>query len=298
MGNIENIEISYKNTLGDEIKFDRFGIFYLVAYEGFGSPENEIKSQSIYGQAGQRKQTSQLSYRDMAIKIAVKAESFKELKEKERKVINILNSQLAGTITIKIKDNLYSIDAEPLNGYNSDRNGKEPAATATLHFRALDPRWHDENVLNKSIVLGSNKKRLKFPLSIKPDFVFGELVSGEIVEIINNGDFSVGFELTILCNATTTNPKILNILTREYFQWVGTFEAGTVLYLSTVFGNKKTWYKEIGDISTTNAMSLRDLSSTFFALDNQKPNNIILEADSGQESMKADLSFVPLIIGV
>ena len=37
---LPNVEISYKNTLGVEIKLDRFGPFYLTSYEGFGSPEN------------------------------------------------------------------------------------------------------------------------------------------------------------------------------------------------------------------------------------------------------------------
>ena len=52
MAKLPNVEISYKNTLDQEIKMDRFGPFYLTSYEGFGSPENEINSQKIFGKSG------------------------------------------------------------------------------------------------------------------------------------------------------------------------------------------------------------------------------------------------------
>ncbi|MCT1181756.1 phage tail family protein [Lactococcus lactis] len=298
MAIIPNVEISYKNTLGVEIKLDRFGPFYLTSYEGFGSPENEISSQKIFGKSGQRKTSSSLSYRDMTVGIAIKEETYEDLKNKEHQVMAIINPSLAGTLFIRIGENLYSIDVEPLKGYEGSKDSSVSTSESSIHFRALDPEWRDENVRNKSIPLSSNDNKLKFPLSITTDFVFATIAPGQIVKIVNKGDFPVGFELNMLCNAVVKNPRIYNVITQEYFGWTGSFDAGTTIYLSTIHGQKKTWYQDDTDPESTNSMGIRMSGSSFFSLDNIEPNNLVVQADEGQENILATISFTPLIIGV
>lgn len=298
MAQLPNVEISYKNTLGQEIKMDRFGPFYLTSYEGFGSPENEISSQKIFGKSGQRKTSSSLTYRDMSVGLAIKEESFEELKDKEHQVMAIINPELAGTLFIRISDNLYSIDAEAIKGYEGSKDSSSSTSESTMQFRALDPEWRDENVRNKSIPLSTNDNKLKFPLAITPDFAFATIAPGQIVKIINKGDFIVGFELNIHCNAEVTNPRIYNVITQEFFGWTGTFDAGTTIFLSTIHGKKKTWYQDDTDPESTNAMGIRMAGSSFFGLDNIEPNNLVVQADNGEENILATISFTPLVIGV
>lgn len=45
-------------------------------------------------------------------------------------------------------------------------------------------------------------------------------------------------------------------------------------------------------------MGIRTPGSTFFTLDNIESNNLVVQADKGQESILATISFTPLIIGV
>lgn len=298
MAKLPNVEISYKNTLDQEIKMDRFGPFYLTSYEGFGSPENEISSQKIFGKSGQRKTSSSLAYRDMSVGLAIKEESFESLKDKEHQVMAIINPELAGTLFIRIDDNLYSIDAEAIKGYEGSKDSSASTSSSIMQFRALDPEWRDENVRNKSIPLSTNDNKLKFPLSITPDFAFATISPGQIVKILNKGDFVVGFELNIQCNAEVTNPRIYNVVTQEFFGWTGTFDAGTVIYLSTIHGKKKTWYQDDTDPEATNAMGTRMAGSSFFGLDNIEANNLVVQADIGEENILATISFTPLIIGV
>ena len=298
MTTLPNVEISYKNTLGVELKLDRFGPFYLTSYEGFGSPENEISSQKIFGKSGQRKTSSSLSYRDMTVGIAIKEETYEALKDKEHQVMAIINPELAGTLYIRIGENLYSIDVEPLKGYEGSKYSSTSTSESSIQFRALDPEWRDENVRNKSIPLSSFDDKLKFPLSIKTDFAFATIAPGHIVKILNKGDFEVGFELNILCNAVVKNPRIYNVVTQEYFGCTGTIDAGTTVFLSTVNGEKKTWHQDDTDPKSTNAMGIRTPGSTFFTLDNIESNNLVVQADKGQESILATISFTPLIIGV
>lgn len=265
MAELPNVIITYRNILGVEVKMDRYGPFYLQSYEGFGSPENEVSSQKIFGKTGQRKTSSSLSYRDLTIGLAIKGDDYADLKEKEHQIMNILVPDLAGTIYIRINDNLYSIDAEPIKGYEANEaSSSSNASTSKLQFRSLDPEWRDENVRNKSIILSSTDNKMKFPLSITTDYAFATIVPGQIIKISNKGDFAVGFELKMKCTSQVVNPKILNVLTQEFFGWNGTFAAGTSLFLSTIHGEKKTWYQGENDTSTTNAMSIRQSGSTFF----------------------------------
>ncbi|QDK71454.1 phage tail domain-containing protein [Lactococcus protaetiae] len=298
MASLPNVEISYKNTLNQEIKMDRFGPFYLQSYEGFGSPDNEINSQKIFGRTGQRKTSSSLTYRDMTIGLAIKEATYESLKSKEHQVMAIINPELAGTLFIRVSENLYSIDAELLKGYEGSKDSSSSTSSSTLQFRALDPEWRDENVRNKSIPLSSNDNKMKFPLAITTDFAFATIAPGQIVKILNKGDFAVGFELTIQCNAEVKNPRIYNVITQEFFGWNGTFDAGTVIFLSTIHGEKKTWYQDDTDPEATNAMGIRMSGSSFFALDNIEPNNLVIQADVGEENILATISYTPLVIGV
>lgn len=299
MTDLATVEVIYRNNLGEEVEFDRFGPLYLQSYEGFGSPENEISSQKIFGKSGQRKTSSSLSYRDLTLKVAVKGESYDDLKGKEHEIMQVLNPDKAGTVLIRLADNLYSIDCEILKGYEANESGSgSSASTSTLQFRALDPEWRDENARNRAIILSSSERKMKFPLSIHTDFVFGTIVPGQILALQNKGDFAVGFELSIRCMATVTNPKILNVLTQEYFEWEGTFAGDTNLFLSTVHGAKKTWYQNDDDTEQINAMSMRKLGSTFFKLDNLVDNNLVVQAESGTEHLISTITFTPLLIGV
>lgn len=118
----------------------------------------------------------------MSVGLAIKEESFESLKDKEHQVMAIINPELAGTLFIRIDKNLYSIDAEAIKGYEGSKDSSASTSSSIMQFRALDPEWRDENVRNKSIPLSTNDNKLKFPLSITPDFAFATISPGQIVK--------------------------------------------------------------------------------------------------------------------
>jgi len=295
---LPNVKIIYRNVLEDEINFDRFGPIFLTNYSGFGSPENEVSSQKLFGVPGQRKTSSSRTYRDMTIGVAIKESSFEELKSQEHKIMAVINPELAGTILININDNLYSIDVEVLKGYESNSATGASSSSATLQFRALDPDWRDENQSNKAIVLTGTKKKMKFPLAITSGFAFATIKPGEIVTVENKGDFAVGFEMKLKINAPVVNPRIYNVLTQEYFGWNMSLNAGDEIYLSTVRLKKRTWLTDDVNPEPTNIMGKRIPGSSFFVLDNLSANNLVIQADTGIDNILGTLLFTQLIIGV
>jgi hypothetical protein len=292
----ENVEFIYQNSQGQQILMGRFAPFYVLDYEGFGSPQNSITSQQIVGMSGERKTNSHVTYRDLSFDLRVFGNSFEDLKTKEHYIMQVMNPQLAGTMYIMINENVYSIDCEPLTGYEPGQERSGFTSKATVQFRALSPMFKDKSNANQLIYLSSVNKLLEFPLNIIPNFEFATMIPGQITTINNDGDFPVGFELEIDCIGQVTNPKLYNVDTTEFFGWDGTFELGTIFYLSTVDFAKKTWVSTDG-VSEANAMGIR-MSDSIFLKASIGTNDFVMQADDGAENLQAKLSFTPMKIGV
>lgn len=280
------LSVTYTNSKGDSIIFGSFAPFRLLDYTGFGSVENDITSEKVYGLDGEQEISSTLAVREIELTVLVQPHGFVEQRTLVRNLMRIMNPKLPGTLTYQVLDSQYVIDVKIVKGF-------DPSYTkGVIQFKALSPFWRDVSNLHQTISLGESSNMFKFPLQIIPDFVFAKVVAGNITTIENLGEAAIGFETSITCTGIVINPKLINVYTEEFFGFNAEFGIGDTIYINTNRGEKQALYN--GD----NAMKLRIAGSTFLQLDNEVTNYFILQAASGVENMRAEIKYEPLVNGV
>lgn len=280
------VQITYTNIRGDSLILGKFPPFRLLNYSGFGSLENEIKSEKLHATDGERKMSSSLEVREIELEILLQGKNFEEERILRKTLMSTMNPKLTGTIEYKVLNETYEVDVEIVKGF-------DPAYKKSIvQFKALDPFWRDMSSLEHSVPLGRTLNLFSFPLEIIPDFEFASIESGNVVEVHNSGHAPVGFELFVECTGEVVNPSLLNIYTEQHFTFKHTFEIGDKIYINTKRGQKKVL------VNDENGMSLRKLPATFLQLDNETTNYLILQADDGVENMTAEIRFYPVLTGV
>ena len=175
----------------------------------------------------------------------------------------------------------------------SDGGSYDKPFSVTL--KALDPYFTDKSEIDAEIPMARIEPMFEFPLNITNNFEFAKLIAGDVIEIQNNGDVSVGAVFTINANGPLVNPRIYNVITQQYFALKGTFMTGTILRISTVRGKKKVEQND-GD-GWFNIMTKRKVESKFLKID-RGINYLQLQADSGVKFTTSYIKFEPKILGV
>ncbi len=288
--------VKYTNIEGAEVTFSHRRPFILQDVEGFGGVENEISAQRQYNRPGASMVYQSLNVRNIVLRGVILAESDEDLDMYRRELSKAMNPELAGTLTYTSADEkTYEIDVQVEFAPDLDNKLEGVKIPFVISLQGLDVYWRDVSFYDSLIPLSQKVNLFKFPLQIVEEFRFATIKSGEIVELQNDGDTEVGGVFTIKLFSDTVNPKIYNVITQEYFGFVGTYSVGTVLTISTVRGNKYVRKNVMG--VETNAMSERDPSSTFLQI-RKGSNYFQVQADNGIEGTVVDLKFTPLVIGV
>ena len=288
--------VKYKNTEGTEIVFSNQAPFILQNVEGFGGVSNEIHSQRQFNRPGEQFISQSLEVRNIVLEGLILAKTDEDLDVYRRELVKAFNPMLAGTIIYRNdSEKEYEIDVVVDFAPNLDNQLIGTRIPFQIQLKALDVFWRDVSYYDSLIPLSQKVNLFKFPLQIVEDFQFAAIKSGEIIELQNDGDADVGAIFTIKFFADVVNPRIYNVITQEYFGFVGTYGIGTTLTISTVRGNKFV-VKDIYGVET-NAMSERSLSSTFLQV-RKGSNYFQVQADSRVNATIADLKFTPLVLGV
>lgn len=289
------MQIIYRNTEGGEVVFGQQPPFLITSLKGFGAVENEITTQKQYGLDGEFLVHQRATSRDLEIDGEIQTQNSADMLEKRIQLNGVLNPKLAGTLLYQKNGRTFEIDVLVLHAPILDEASSNLSQKFSLEFKAIDPYWMDKSEQDRLIHLSSVSPKFKFPLQIIKNFIFSGISAGDITEISNKGDVVVGMSIELKINGAVTNPKVLNVITQEYFGFSGTYQAGTVLNIVTTRGKKEVT-KTIGDV-ITNAMSERMKDSSFLQL--QKGSNFFMvQADAGAENMVGSVSFSPLIVGV
>ena len=288
--------VKYRNTEGAEIVFSNQPPFILQNVEGFGGVSNEIHSQRQFNRPGEQFISQSLEARNIVLEGLILAKSDEDLDVYRRELVKAFNPMLAGTIIYRNdSEKEYEIDVVVDFAPNLDNQLIGTRIPFQIQLKALDVFWRDVSYYDSLIPLSQKVNLFKFPLQIVEDFQFAAIKSGEIIELQNDGDADVGAIFTIKFFADVVNPRIYNVITQEYFGFVGTYGIGTTLTISTVRGNKFVVKDIYG--AETNAMSERSLGSTFLQV-RKGSNYFQVQADSGVNATIADLKFTPLVLGV
>ncbi|WP_373705866.1 phage tail family protein [Jeotgalibaca porci] len=289
-------KIIYTNADKEVVQLSVDPPFLLQSKEGFSSVDNEITSDSVYGQDGKQYIDAKLSVRNLFITGMLLGENKESYFELRRSLIKAFNPKLAGTLTYTNNFGTYQIDVMPeLAPSFNESDGGSYYKAFDISLQALDPYWTDKSEIDAEIPMARIEPMLTFPLEITPDFEFAQLIAGDVIEIHNNGDVAVGAVFTINVGGPLVNPRLYNVLTQEYFALNGTFVTGTKLRISTLRGKKRVeqddgsgWY---------NIMTKRKVESKFLQLE-KGINYLQLQADSGVAFTTSYIRFEPKILGV
>lgn len=290
------LKIKYKNNTDNEIVLQRDPPFILKTIEGVDALFNTITSVSNYNQDGETKISDRYESRDIIVHGHLIADSAEDKALLRRELIQVFNRDFAGTLFYEIYDKSYSIDVEVVQAPTfAEEEQQYKYIPFQIMLKALDPYWLDTSYYNSLIPLSRIVNLFEFPLHITDEFEFATIVSGDIVEIKNEGDADVGAVFFMEFIGAVKNPRIYNVLTQEFFGFKGDYGPTDKFELSTEQGNK--YAKKITSGVETNAMSDRIIGSMFLTL-KKGTNYLQIQADEGVSSTLVNVKFSPRVIGV
>lgn len=287
--------IIYKNTEGKEAVFSDKRPLYLGDIEGFDALENDLSTTINFGQDGATLTNQRYGVRDLTIEGTIAGQSDEEVQNLKRELIRIFNRNLAGTLYYQRNGKEYMIDVCVERAPKFTPLNVNFAEAFMIQLVALDPYFMDTTFYDNLIPLTRVVNAFEFPLNIIDNFEFAKIVTGDITEVVNDGDIEVGAVFYLDTMGDVVNPKIYDVLKQEYFGFQGAYPKGTKFEISTV-RNKKYVKKIVGGVET-NAMPERMKDSAFLTFSKGK-NYFQVQADAGLESVIVNLKFRPLVIGV
>lgn len=124
-----------------------------------------------------------------------------------------------------------------------------------------DPFFKDEYATEKIIAVWEGGVKFPFKLDIKfKQKTEDEEKKGAILKVNGHIDTPVEIEF----EGPAKNPCITNVTTKEFIRVKRDIQEGEILYINTVYGNKKVRIR--GKEEDKNAFNYIDLKSTFFSL--------------------------------
>lgn len=288
-------KITYLNSEGEELVFWDKPPFYYEKKEGFDSVGTSINTFRNHNQDGETLLSKNLEVRNPSIEGTVIGEDLAEFYNLRKKMISVLNHNLAGTLIYENDIGRYEIDVIPEIVTFVEHEFEVRTQDYRITWLALDPYWRDSTFYDALIPLSTVIGNLEFPLFITNEFEFATIKSGDIIEIKNNGDVEVGAVFYMRFVGSVQNPRIYNVLTQEFFGFKGTFTPDTEFKISTIKGSKEIIKSHIG--ISSNAMPDRMEGSSFLTL-KKGTNYLQVQAEIGTNATLVDVSFKPLVLGV
>jgi len=137
-----------------------------------------------------------------------------------------------------------------------------------------------------------------FPMSIPIDvgIVFGYIPAIDLENLVNYGDVSAGFLVTITVMAGgSTKPRVTNSTTGKFIELDATFLEDDIIKVSTVAGNKYLSLTRAG--VTTNIFNLLTRASNLFELVSGL-NALTVTAELGSSNLGIEVTYSPRFLEV
>ena len=157
------------------------------------------------------------------------------------------------------------------------------------------PLFTDEN---ETVVSASyTEPKFMFPLVIPADtgMLFGVRQPSLIAEILNEGDFPVGYIIEFRAYGTVTNPILTDIGTQQFIEINKTMESGEIITVDTRQGYRQV----IGRVNEveSNYFRYRNFDSSWLTLQ-QGINSLRYNAESGITALEVYIRFSPAYLEV
>lgn len=167
---------------------------------------------------------------------------------------------------------------------------KEQFSKFQFSVLAAYPYWQKDG--SASETLSGVHKMFKFPWKICEEYRFGEVVSAQFINIVNDGQVPIPYTVTFTAIDDVDTPKLIEAATNEYLLLNKTMVAGEKVVVEIT--HERTYVNSSVDGECRGAL---DLGSSFFRL--KVGDNVIKpEAASGKENLNVQIDYAVEVVGI
>lgn len=286
-------KLIYKNLKGQELMLSKSRPFLLESIDNYsnintsiGYSDNTLDGVSI--------DNVNIKEKILPITGAIIAKSKEDLDKKRAYLSSLFNPKFESTLiytnnafTRKICGIVQDLSFQPSIGFMQK---------FLVQILCPSPFWEDLYPKKEEVALWQGD--FEFELEVPEDVgvEMGHRVSNLICNVCNSGDVPCGMKIQFRALATTSNPSLFNVNTREFIKINQTLETGDVLEISTEFSNKRIELIKSNGIRT-NVFNWIDLDSEFLQLD-VGDNIFRYDAETGLDNLELSIYYTPLYLGV
>lgn len=286
-------KLIYKNIKGQELMLSKSRPFLLESIDNYsnintsiGYSDNTLDGVSI--------DNVNIKEKILPITGAIIAKSKEDLDKKRAYLSSLFNPKFESTL-------IYTNNAftRKISGVVQDLSFQAPVAFMQkflVQILCPSPFWEDLYPKKEEVALWQGD--FEFELEIPEDvgIEMGHRVSNLICNVCNSGDVPCGMKIQFRALATTSNPSLFNVNTREFIKINQTLETGDVLEINTEFANKRIELIKSNGIRN-NVFNWIDLDSEFLQLD-VGDNIFRYDAETGLDNLELSIYYTPLYLGV
>lgn len=300
---VDEIILRNKRT-GEEIKIDKTGDTGFVLSEiDWGTAEINNESYRIPFQVGETLSSTVVGTRVPTITGYVVSNSMPTLGAKWNDYINnqkqeIINLKNVFNHFISIYDTyqiiagdiyIEGIPSEPVRYSNQEDENNEVLCLFELEFNCYDPLFRKINIIDENFIEVVDRFRLPFTVPVDPGntLIFGEYSRVQTKNIVNNGDVSTGFIMTIrtLQEAVST-VRMLNVTTGVSMEVHTDLQPDDYIVINTNLGQEDAYIHKVESDKDETLLSNIYLKSKFIQLERgdnyityQTDNNSVLDIE-------------------
>ena len=168
--------------------------------------------------------------------------------------------------------------------------GRETNAAFQFSVLAAYPYWQKDD--SATATLSGVIKRFRFPWNVYRPYRFGELVTAQFINVVNNGQVPIPFTVIFKALDAVSTPKLIDAKTNEYLLLNKTMVAGETVTVEIT--HDRTYVNSSVDGECRGAL---DLGSKFNRL--AVGDNVIKpEALSGKANLLVEIDFATEVVGI
>lgn len=225
-------KLTLTNRHGDSLSFNELnGAYQIIDIDGLNPPSATINTSEAALMDGARFNSSKMQMRQLQIAFAIN----KDAESNRVAVFKVVKSKQ--WIRCDYSNGLREVYIE---GYVSacavDYFKEKQVCTVTI--LCPSPYWRAAQSIANEMSSVTGGFRFPFASTVEPELVMGWIDAMVNVEIDNGGDVETGMTFEIYAQSPATNVKIIDYLKGDYIGLDFEFEAGDLVTLCTVAGNK------------------------------------------------------------
>lgn len=279
--------LAVENERGERLELTHRLEYSVVDVQGLTPPNANINTTEMAGGDGSSYNSSSLTNRNIVILLYINS----DIERNRQRLYRYFRVKRQCRIHYKnASRNVY------IDGHVETVEPTMFKQTQAVQISILCPDPYLKNETTSLYEFSWTASYFEFPFSIPEEgieFSGSDHVSS--VDIINNGENEVGVEINLTASGAVLNPKIINVLTGEYFALNVDLDEGDVIKITTHRGKKRAILYKGGE--EKNVMNAIASGSTWFKID-LGDNIFSYAADLGGQSLAVSFTFTEEFVGV